>query len=363
MRESLVAILRCPADMSRLEANASARSDDGHIIAGRLTCTGCGQVYSIEQGVPNMLPPGLAQVGDHDLSRLQKATVDRFGFEWRHFRDWGWLDEYPAVPGAEEKFFGGLAEHTRSAFWSKSLFQPRDLHPGLLVLDAGCGNGRFTVQAARTGAEVVGIDLGWGVHSAFDHTRAMPNVHIVRGDLFRLPCADATFERIFSIGVLQHTGNAGAAFDSLARTLRPAGLIAAHVYGRGRVTYEFLDALIRTLSTRMPISTQLRFSRAMAAFARWLRGRGEKRKGLYRRLYSHVNLLPTEIHMYDWWSAPVATHHNPGEVQRWFARNELEVLATNPPRSDVEAERTRRYVHGPITALGRKTGSCGTETS
>lgn len=304
--------------------------------------------------MPDLLPADSAQVDGNDLSRLQSATAERFGFEWRYFRDWGWLTEYPDVLNAKEKFYGGLTEHTHAAFWSKSLFRKEDLHPGLLVLDAGCGNGRFMDQAAQTGAEVIGIDLGWGVYSASEHLRSLPNAHVVRGDLFRLPFADDTFDRILSIGVLQHTGDAGAAFDSMVRTLRPGGLAVAHVYGQGTRTYEILDAAIRGITTRMPISWQLRFARFTAALARWLRGGGKRRAAFYWCLFRYINLLPTEHHMFDWWSAPIATHHSQDEVLGWFAKNQLEIVRTNPPLDDIAAEGARRRGHGAITVLGRR---------
>lgn len=353
MRDSLVERLRCPVDLSRLDLNAFHREADAHIMTGELRCTSCQRVYPIKDGVPDLVPSDALQVNNKNMNDLQSATVERFGFEWRYFRDWGWLTEYPDIPNAEEKFYGGLVEHTGAAFWSKSLFQKEDLFAGLLVLDAGCGNGRFTNEVAQTGAEVIGIDLGWGVYSAFEHTRALPNVHIIRGDLFRLPFANETFDRIFSIGVLMHTGNAHAAFDSLVRTLRPNGLILAHVYGKGIRTYEIADAVLRSITTRLPKKLQMYVARSLAAFARWLRG-GQLRSKLYRRLFRYISLLPTEHHMYDWWSAPVATHHTLDEVLHWFSKNRLEILRTNPVGGDKAAELARRHGHGAITVLGRR---------
>jgi SAM-dependent methyltransferase len=314
-----------------------------------LFCTQCGQDYQITEGVPHLLPSEQLQIKGEDMTRLQHQTVERFGFEWRYFQDWGWLPDYPDVPEAELKFRGGLVKHTESAFWSKSLFSRDDLQAGNLVLDAGCGNGRFTNQTAQTGAEVIGIDLGWGVFSAFEHTRSLPNAHIVRGDLFRLPFTGKTFDRVFCIGVLQHTGSAGAAFDSLVRVLQDGGLIVAHVYGRGLWTYELLDKTLRSVTIRLPISAQLAFSRWMAALARWLRRSNEK---LYWKIYRHINLLPTTHHMYDWWSAPIATHYAREEVLSWFERNGLEVLRANPP-NDQKAELSRKRGHAAITILGR----------
>jgi SAM-dependent methyltransferase len=353
MRELLVGKLRCPTDLNTLQLDVYHHEPDGHIITGQLKCTACQRTYPIQQGVPNLVPADKIRIDAQNLDRLQATTAKRFGFEWRYFRDWGWLTKYPNVPNAKEKYYGGLVEHTHSAFWSKSLFQKEDLYSGLLVLDAGCGNGRFTNEVAQTGAEVSGIDLGLGVHSAFEHTRTLHNVHIVQGDLFRLPFSNQTFDRIFSIGVLMHTGNASAAFDSLVRTLRVNGLVVAHVYGKGELTYEIVDSLLRLVTTRLPIAYQVRVARGTAAIARWLRG-GRQRLRFYNWLFKYFNLLPTEHHMYDWWSAPIAKHHTLEEVLGWFSKNKLEIVCTNPPLADPVAQQARRRGHGAITVLGRR---------
>jgi SAM-dependent methyltransferase/uncharacterized protein YbaR (Trm112 family) len=354
MRDSLCERLRCPKDLGALRLSVDGRDPDGHVLFGRLDCSGCGRAYPIREGVPWMLLGDSSPGSQGRLRRIQQATVRRFGFEWSYFRDWGWLADYPDVPGAKEKFSGALMENSRAAFWSKSLFGTDELCSGELVLDAGCGNGRFTFQAARTGAEIIGVDLGWGVYSAFDHTRNLPNVHILRGDLFNLPFGPATFDKVFSIGVLMHTGDPAGAFASLVRTLRPGGLVVAHVYGKGQATFEATDALIRAATTRLPIKGQVKFARAMAAVARWLRKGGTGRRRLYKFFYRHAMLLPTEHHMYDWWSAPIATHHTPEEVRSWFAYHGLVMLRSNPPLGDRAAEEGRRLGHGAITVLGRR---------
>lgn len=357
MREILVEKLRCPVDLEPLQLAIIHQDQDGHIMEGQLCCSTCQQKYQIKNGVPNLLVDNPLTISGENLDHLQSMTRDRFGFEWRYFSDWGWLNDYPDMALAEEKFYGGLIRHTHSAFWSKSLFQKGDLRKGLLVLDAGCGNGRFTNQAAQTGADVIGIDLGKGVLSAFKHTRGLPNCHIVQGDIFRLPFSSHIFDRIFSIGVLQHTGDTAAAFDSLARCLRIKGLIVAHVYGRGMLTYEIIDALVRAVTTRLSIRMQMNFSRFTAAVACWLRGGTNWRIRLYRLLFRHFNLLQTEHHMFDWWSAPVATHHTQNEVIGWFVKNNLEIIRANPPLGDEAAEHARYRVHGAVTVLGKLNGN------
>lgn len=351
MRPELLEILRCPIDFGELRLAAEEVEHDGHRLTGRLTCRTCNQTYALRQGVPDMLPDQGAMVDGDDLSAVQEQTIDRFGFEWKFFKDWGWLEEYPDIPEADQKFFGGLIEDTEQAFWNKGQLSRAELGPGTLVLDGGCGNGRFSYQAARAGATVIGLDLGWGVYSAFEHTRHLPNAHIVRGDLFRLPFENNTFDRIFSIGVLQHTGNGAKAFASLARTLKPQGAIVAHVYGRGMWTYEVLDRTLRAATTRLPIGAQMAFSKGCAALARNLKRLGPK---LYQRVYNHLNLLPTTHHMFDWWSAPVADHYTLTEVLGWFSGNELQVLLSIPRSDDKIAEKKRLKGHAAITVKGSK---------
>jgi len=51
-------ILCCPLDKSELELEVIQRDDD-EILEGRLVCTNCGEVYPIEDGIPNLLPPDM----------------------------------------------------------------------------------------------------------------------------------------------------------------------------------------------------------------------------------------------------------------------------------------------------------------
>ena len=60
MNEELMDIICCPVDKADLELEVETR-DDGEIIEGTLTCTECGEVYPIEDGIPNLLPPDMRE--------------------------------------------------------------------------------------------------------------------------------------------------------------------------------------------------------------------------------------------------------------------------------------------------------------
>lgn len=61
MRESLMDILCCPVDKHDLELEVAERGEDDEVLEGTLTCTECGEVYPIEGGIPNLLPPDMRE--------------------------------------------------------------------------------------------------------------------------------------------------------------------------------------------------------------------------------------------------------------------------------------------------------------
>ena len=64
LRTDLLDILACPVCRGSLtlkaETTASADAPDaGEVLTGTLTCSACPEVYPINEGIPNLLPPDL----------------------------------------------------------------------------------------------------------------------------------------------------------------------------------------------------------------------------------------------------------------------------------------------------------------
>jgi ubiquinone/menaquinone biosynthesis C-methylase UbiE len=94
------------------------------------------------------------------------------------------------------------------------------------VLDAGIGRCRIQRILLRRhpGTEVVwhGLDL---LARRLLVRIDVPGIHRVRGDVNRLPYADACFDAVACSWVLQHLRDPDGAVRELARVLRPGGLL------------------------------------------------------------------------------------------------------------------------------------------
>ena len=60
MKQSTLDILRCPLDKAELDLEVT-EEDGEEILEGTLTCTDCGETYSIEDGIANLLPPDMRE--------------------------------------------------------------------------------------------------------------------------------------------------------------------------------------------------------------------------------------------------------------------------------------------------------------
>jgi SAM-dependent methyltransferase len=193
-----------------------------------------------------------------------------------------------------------------------------------LVLDAGCGNGRYSYLASEHGGRVIGVDLSDAVDAAAENTEGCDDVQIIQGDIFRLPFAPGAFDVIFSIGVLMHTGEAQLAVQHLRPLLAEGGSLTVHLYGKGNPIYELADRLLRSSTTKRSLAELERFTDRAFRLQRML-----ARVRLDRVANRFVRLDPHPHCIFDWYSAPIATHHTYPEVRAWFDELGLRVVATN----------------------------------
>lgn len=301
MKRALLAWLRCPVCHTSLEAGTDVGED---IERGRLTCTGPGgHTFPIIRGVPRFV--------------AQDAYTGSFSYEWQRF--------------ARTQLDSQTGRHdTRDRLQASLNFPLSDLS-GKLVLDAGCGMGRFAEVVQRYGGQYVGLDYSFAVDAAQANAGHLPGVHFVQADLFQPPFADDVFDLVMSLGVLHHTPDPRRAFGALPRVLKPGGQLTITVYDAGNKVYVANSRFWRRFTTRLP--------------RRWLHALSYAAAPLYYLwtlpmlggLLRAVAFISLErdwrwrvLDTFDWYSPRFQSWHTHHEVFGWFKDNgfeHIEVLA------------------------------------
>lgn len=102
-----------------------------------------------------------------------------------------------------------------------------ELAPGMRVLDVGCGRGEMLYHVRELGASGVGTDYA---QAALKLAAEVSGCPVALCDAKALPFKDASFDRVFLLGVVDHLHDweLEAAFGELRRVLRPGGKVVIH---------------------------------------------------------------------------------------------------------------------------------------
>lgn len=173
-------------------------------------------------------------------SSLYDRVVADFDDEWSSFSEVG----TPELARIFEQYF--------------DLVPSVSFAPERVVLDAGCGAGRWAYEVARRGPRVVAVDLGLSVEAAARSCAPTGRVDCVEGDLLELPLADASVDWAYTLGVVHHLADPLRALCMVVRAVRPGGMVLVYVYhsleGRSlarRGIFRGIDLVRRALS-RLP---------------------------------------------------------------------------------------------------------------
>jgi len=229
MKRSLLRILRCPGCGAELRVERAAERL-GEIEDGELRCTGCPTSYPVAGFIPRFAP--------------RDNYTSSFGFQWNEFRRTQ-LDSYSGHPITERRFFA-------QSGWTKA-----DLS-GRLVLDLGCGAGRFAEISLSTGAEVVAVDYSNAVDACWLNLGSNPRLHVVQADVYQLPFEKRRFDSVYCFGVMQHTPDVARTFVALSEQVSGGGHLAVDVYPRLRANVLWPKYWLRPLTRHVPPPTLFR---------------------------------------------------------------------------------------------------------
>jgi SAM-dependent methyltransferase len=98
------------------------------------------------------------------------------------------------------------------------------------------------------------------IDAAFANLNSRGNIHFIQSDIFKLPFRPASFDMVYSTGVLHHTPDPPAAFQYLPPLVRPGGRVMTMVYANYNKAYLTMVEFYRKFTTRLPKRLLLKLS-------------------------------------------------------------------------------------------------------
>jgi len=191
-------------------------------VPDALICDTCLAQFPVVRGVPRFV-----------ASANYAAS---FGLQWnRHRRTQ--LDSFTARPISRDR----VRASTR---WPDRL-------DGEIILEAGSGAGRFTEVLLSTGATVYSFDYSSAVDANLVSHGSSSRLCLFQADIFAIPLKRQAFDKVFCLGVLQHTPDPERAFKSLTEYVRPGGELVIDIYAKRLTALLSWKYVLRPVTTRL----------------------------------------------------------------------------------------------------------------
>lgn len=209
MHRSYLPYLVCPETQQPLQLDVT-EADGDFVIEGSLTAGE--RSYPIVRGIPRFA--GYQAGGTY---------ANSFGYQWCKWSRVQFESQNVGTP---------MEGYTRS-MWERITGVSEERVRGKVILDSGCGPGRFIDTVISKGGRAIGLDLSDAVEAAQDNFAGNPNVLICQADVLNPPIRQQSIDGAFSIGVFHHTPDPARGFAEMTRCVRPGGWSAVCVYPKG----------------------------------------------------------------------------------------------------------------------------------
>lgn len=121
---------------------------------------------------------------------------------------------------------------SRSRFFAETKWDKQDL-VGQCILEVGSGAGRFSkVVLEHTKATLYSIDYSDAVAANYKNNNkiAPDRFHLFQASIYEMPFQNDSFDKVFCLGVLQHTPDFEGSVKSLISKTKPGGEIVVDFY-------------------------------------------------------------------------------------------------------------------------------------
>jgi SAM-dependent methyltransferase len=249
--------------------------------------------------------------GTKAVDPVQKRSERSFQVEWtQYYPSLGWKPNELAI----EKDMFLTCTRAMPSFFSNNI-----------VIDAGCGNGRYINVLNRLSSPppklILGIDISDTVLVAAKNCSIFQNVLFLKMDLNLVQnILKEPVDYIYSIGVLHHTPNAEEAFHNLVKCIKKGGFMSVYLYGKGNPILHRVNCFLRNrFFQRWPhqlvycmcflIAIPCQVFR-IKFFGPWLQD-----------FVSRFIFISYDVHnMFDAYTAGYTSYHERREVEQWYAK-------------------------------------------
>ncbi len=334
----------CPANCNNPDSELTKAEDavshckkcyETEIVDGLITCK-CGKAYPVVRGVPRFVPdafdqhPGFTQEYYENI----KAYLGTNAREKEHFEKMfkevqGMFGKQWEIWGKNDRIYGFTEEQAREWFLTHTTSKKIDVSyfKDKIVLEVGCGHGKYVKILNEFGCENVGLDLGPSVDLVYEITKDRPTAHVIQGNAMNPPLKKESFDYVWSHGVLHHTPSTKDAVEACAKLpKKETGWFYVWVYHKGGFLWEYGNRLLRSITTRLPEKVVIGISYALAPLL-YIIPAYNKDVNL-----SNVSWSVCALSINDWLAPKYQWHHSAEEVISWyeeFGYKDIEVTPAN----------------------------------
>lgn len=220
--------LVCPHCKADLHIRAT-KENDLFVFEGDLVCTQCSKNYPIIESIPRFVP--------------QSNYADNFGFEWNMHKK----TQHDSTSGVEA---------SKKRFYNETRWVKPTNDESQIILEAGCGSGRFTPFALEYAGGGAGLVISFDYSNAVDASartnKPSKNLLLLQASIFELPLKENLIDKCFCFGVLQHTPSAKDAISALVSVLKNGGELVCDHYPFNQNTPFNTKYWVRPITTRIP---------------------------------------------------------------------------------------------------------------
>lgn len=276
--------------------------------AGKFSCDG--HAVEIIAGIPRFAKEG--------------SYASLFGDQWKQYKKTQ-LDSYSGSPITENRL-------------NRCLGAMQDKLSGKLVLEAGCGAGRFTEVLLKKRAVLVSSDLSSAVEVNAENFPVNENHLVIQADINDMPFADESFDLVICLGVIQHTANTEKTIEDLYKLVKKGGTLVIDHYTFDKSNYFRLAPLYRLALRKKTAGYTIPYTRKLV-----------KRYLPWHKRFANNKLLSVLLNRIS----PVISYYNAFPQLNDQQQEEWALLDTHDSLTDWHKRfRNKKQIESTLAALG-----------